>query len=135
MRRGDEPMRAEDQLFMSGLPKYCDMVMKGGITSGVVYPTAVCELAKQYQFKNIGGASAGAIAAAAAAAAEYGRQNGIKNSFEELGKLPNEFGRDNFFRVSSRRMEQRNGSSRQSFRFPRQSPRFQLHSWAFCEIF
>src|SRR6187200_3402613 len=32
-----------------GKPKYCDMVMKGGITSGVVYPTAICELAGQYQ--------------------------------------------------------------------------------------
>ena len=35
--------------------QYCDVVMKGGITSGVVYPGAVCELAKSYQFKNIGG--------------------------------------------------------------------------------
>jgi len=73
-------------------PKYCDMVMKGGITSGVVYPTAICELATQYQFRNIGGASAGAIAAAAAAAAEFGRQNGVADSFEQLGKLPEEFG-------------------------------------------
>jgi len=81
---------------VDGLPKYCDMVMKGGITSGVVYPTAVCELAGQYQFKNIGGASAGAIAAAAAAAAEYGRQNSVKDSFEQLGKLPDEFGQPDF---------------------------------------
>ena len=42
--------------------KYCDIVMKGGVTSGVVYPGAVCELAKHYQFKSIGGASSGAIA-------------------------------------------------------------------------
>lgn len=27
----------------------CDMVMKGGITSGVVYPLAVCELARAYK--------------------------------------------------------------------------------------
>ena len=40
-----------------------DMVMKGGITSGVVYPLAVCELAKQYRFRNLGGSSAGGIAA------------------------------------------------------------------------
>jgi len=47
--------------------------MKGGITSGVVYPPAIFELSKKYRFRGIGGASAGAIAAAVAAAAEYGR--------------------------------------------------------------
>lgn len=52
--------------------KYCDLVMKGGITSGIVYPNAVLELAKQYRFKNIGGTSAGAIAAAITAAAAVG---------------------------------------------------------------
>src|SRR5215218_6866138 len=51
----------------------CDIVMKGGITSGVIYPLAVCELAKVYRLRSVGGASAGAIAAAAAAAAEVGR--------------------------------------------------------------
>ncbi|WP_164019160.1 patatin-like phospholipase family protein [Pyxidicoccus trucidator] len=52
----------------------CDLIMKGGVTSGVVYPPAILELALKYRFHSIGGASAGAIAAAAAAAAEYGRQ-------------------------------------------------------------
>lgn len=52
--------------------KECDLVMKGGITSGVVYPAAVEALAGTYRFCNIGGASAGAIAAAITAAAEYG---------------------------------------------------------------
>jgi Patatin-like phospholipase len=56
--------------------RICDLVMKGGVTSGVVYPLALCELAKTYRFKNIGGTSAGAIAAAAAAAAEDGRRHG-----------------------------------------------------------
>jgi hypothetical protein len=51
----------------------CDIVMKGGITSGVIYPLAVCELAQTYRLRSVGGASAGAIAAAAAAAAEVGR--------------------------------------------------------------
>ncbi|MBO9706615.1 MAG: patatin-like phospholipase family protein [Caulobacter sp.] len=51
----------------------CDLIMKGGITSGVVYPYALLELGKSYRFKSIGGASAGAIAAAFAAAAEYAR--------------------------------------------------------------
>jgi predicted acylesterase/phospholipase RssA len=51
----------------------CDIVMKGGITSGVIYPLAVCQLAQAYRLRSVGGASAGAIAAAAAAAAEVGR--------------------------------------------------------------
>ena len=49
--------------------EYCDVVMKGGITSGIVYPNAVLALAERYKFKNIGGTSVGAIAAAACAAA------------------------------------------------------------------
>ena len=72
--------------------KFCDIVMKGGITSGVAYPLAVCELARNYSFKNIGGASAGAIAAAAAAAAEYSRRTGRAredgSGFVGLSKLP-----------------------------------------------
>ena len=38
--------------------KYCDLVMKGGITSGIVYPNAALALARDYRFKNIGGTSA-----------------------------------------------------------------------------
>jgi len=52
--------------------RYCDLVMKGGITSGIVYPNAVLALAREFRFKNIGGTSAGAIAAAATAAAALG---------------------------------------------------------------
>jgi predicted acylesterase/phospholipase RssA len=63
----------------------CDIVMKGGITSGVVYPHAVCDFAKTYRFRNVGGTSAGAIAAAATAAAEYGRAGG---GFNKLAALP-----------------------------------------------
>lgn len=63
----------------------CDIVMKGGITSGVVYPFAVCEVARSYRFRSIGGTSAGAIAAAATAAAEYGREKG---GFSKLARLP-----------------------------------------------
>jgi len=70
--------------------RLCDLVMKGGVTSGVVYPLAVCELAKLYSFKSIGGTSAGAIAAAATAAAEYARRTGAPASvgFELLKTLP-----------------------------------------------
>lgn len=69
---------------------YCDLVMKGGITSGIVYPPLVAELSAHYQFKNIGGTSAGAIAAAATAAAEYRRrQGGSTATFPKgLGELP-----------------------------------------------
>ena len=63
--------------------------MKGGITSGVVYPHAVCELALTYRFRNVGGTSAGAIAAAATAAAEYGRE---REGFNELAELPHWLG-------------------------------------------
>jgi len=62
----------------------CDVVMKGGITSGVVYPRAIARLAAHYRLRSVGGASAGAIAAAAAAAAEYGRATG---GFERLRGL------------------------------------------------
>lgn len=52
----------------------CDVIFRGGITSGVVYPGFVRTLARKYRFRSVGGASAGAIAAALTAAAEYGRQ-------------------------------------------------------------
>lgn len=63
----------------------CDVVMKGGITSGIVYPKAVLSLARQYRFRDVGGASAGAIAAAITASAEFGRASG---GFEKLAKIP-----------------------------------------------
>ena len=52
-----------------------DLTMEGGTTSGVVYPLAICELATDFRFRNVGGASAGAIAAALTAAAELGRSS------------------------------------------------------------
>ncbi len=72
---------------------FCDLVMKGGVTSGVVYPAAIAGLAKRYRLRNIGGASAGAIAAAAAAAAEHGRQRaGTDAGFRRLEVLADELG-------------------------------------------
>ena len=58
----------------------CDLVMKGGITSGVVYPSAIRTIAARYRFRNLGGASAGAIAAVAAAACEFRRNNGVEDA-------------------------------------------------------
>ena len=73
---------------------FCDLVMKGGITSGVVYPSAVAGLAERYRLRNIGGASAGAIAAGAAAAAEYARQkHGTDAGFRKLAGLAEELGK------------------------------------------
>ena len=57
-------------------PLECDIVMKGGLSSGVVYPEAVVRLAERYRFRGIGGTSAGAIAAVGLAAAEHGRADG-----------------------------------------------------------
>src|SRR5437763_16852596 len=65
----------------------CDLVMKGGITSGIVYPPAIFELKKNYFFRNIGGTSAGAVAAVGAAAAEFDRDGG---GFDRLLALANE---------------------------------------------
>jgi predicted acylesterase/phospholipase RssA len=70
--------------------------MKGGITSGVVYPKAVVTLAQQFRLKNIGGTSAGAIAAAAAAAAEFAKQTGAETGgYDLLAKLPELLGTKN----------------------------------------
>jgi len=73
--------------------KKCDIVMKGGITSGIVYPKAVTRLAQEYSFQSIGGTSAGAIAAAVTAAAEYRRRKGT-DVFPEVDKIPGWLGED-----------------------------------------
>lgn len=62
----------------------CDMIMKGGITSGVVYPYAVLEIATRHRLRSLGGTSAGAIAAAFAAAAEYARRGGDPGGYVRL---------------------------------------------------
>lgn len=74
--------------------RFCDLVMKGGITSGVVYPKAIELLSHQYRFKSIGGTSAGAIAAVVTAAAEYQRRRtGSRAGFDLLAGLPTELQR------------------------------------------
>lgn len=67
----------------------CNVIMKGGITSGVIYPRALSEFAKTYRFRSLGGASAGAIGAAFGAAAEHGRATG---SFDRLDQIPQALG-------------------------------------------
>lgn len=75
--------------------KMCDLVMKGGITSGIVYPPAVLALKENYHFGSIGGTSAGAIAAAGTAAAEYNREHG---GFDQLEAMRNWLGEGNHLR-------------------------------------
>ena len=74
------------------IDSYCDLVLTGGVASGVVYPWAVVELARAYRFRNIGGTSVGAMAAALAAAAEYGRRTGAEAPFEPLRRMPASLG-------------------------------------------
>jgi predicted acylesterase/phospholipase RssA len=89
LRFGDDMTTLEQKPHHDSPKRVCDIVLKGGITSGVVYPLALVSLAKEYRFSSIGGTSAGAIAAAAAAAAEYGRQiDGA--GFERLARIPEE---------------------------------------------
>ena len=66
------------------IDRYCDLVLTGGVTDGVIYPWAILELARFYRFKNIGGTSVGAMAAALTAAAEYARRQGFLSGFNEL---------------------------------------------------
>lgn len=79
----------------SVLPSECDIVMEGGVTSGVVYPSFVARLATRFTLRSIGGTSVGAVAAVAAAAAQY-RRNASRASggtladdgFGKLEQLP-----------------------------------------------
>lgn len=75
-----------DKMNFSNPERECDLVMKGGITSGIVYPRIVLKLASEgkYRFRNVGGTSAGAIAAAMMAAAEFGRETDGFQKFQEL---------------------------------------------------
>lgn len=75
------------------IDRYCDLVMKGGIASGVVYPEAIAKLSHYYRFQSIGGTSAGAIAASVTAAAEYQRRlTGSRAGFDLLKQLPTKLG-------------------------------------------
>ena len=74
-------------------PCECDMVMKGGITSGVVYPQAILRLARKYRFRALGGGSVGALVAALTAAAELARGD---SGFERLDNKRDELSSDGF---------------------------------------
>lgn len=96
------------------LPSECDVIMEGGVTSGVVFPTFISGLARRFTLRSIGGTSVGAVAAVAAAAAQFNRnatllnttRNGtrlIDDGFEKLAGIPkwlqesSTLGRSNLF--------------------------------------
>jgi len=58
----------------------CDLVMRGGIASGLVYPRAIAKLAETYDFRSIGGTSVGAIAATGTS--QQNRARPLSNAFE-----------------------------------------------------
>jgi predicted acylesterase/phospholipase RssA len=87
-----EPLDAANQ---PPIDRYCDLVLTGGVTDGVIYPWAVLELARAYRFKNIGGTSVGALAAALTASAEYARRQGFLSGFNEVVlKIPRKLAED-----------------------------------------
>jgi deferrochelatase/peroxidase EfeB/predicted acylesterase/phospholipase RssA len=89
---GTRPQHGASQTKTDTAPndRFCDIVMEGGVTSGIIYASAVAELAKSYRFSSIGGSSIGAFAAALTAAAEYSRRHGSNVGFELMEKLPTE---------------------------------------------
>jgi len=68
--------------------RFCDIVMEGGVTSGIIYASAVAELARHYRFESIGGSSIGAFAAVLTAAAEYNRRRSCLDGFQLMEDLP-----------------------------------------------
>jgi predicted acylesterase/phospholipase RssA len=87
---------ADDEVRGSYMRHSVDLTMRGGTTSGVVYPLAVCEVASRFRVRNVGGASAGAIAAAVTAAAEVGRSSQLPA--EDYAPLSEEERRDGHVR-------------------------------------
>ena len=88
-RKPAESRRDQDaSLDTAPADRFCDIVMEGGVTSGIIYASAVAELAKHYRFESIGGSSIGAFAAALTAAAEYNRRRSSLDGFQLMEDLP-----------------------------------------------
>src|SRR3712207_4426651 len=90
------PAVVSDRTDIGTPERECDLVMKGGITSGVVYPKAISRISNSYRFRNVGGASAGAIAAVVAAACEHRRNRGRLDAFRVLEEVGAEISRQGF---------------------------------------
>lgn len=77
------------------VPDECDVVMEGGVTSGIVYPSFVARLSERFRLRSIGGTSVGAVAAVAAAAAQFRRNlDGSADGFTRLAAIPVELQQD-----------------------------------------
>jgi deferrochelatase/peroxidase EfeB/predicted acylesterase/phospholipase RssA len=95
--------------------RFCDIVMEGGVTSGIIYSSAVAELAKHYRFKSIGGSSIGAFAAALTAAAEYRRRNGSFEGFKAIAEVPDKLAAEDGGKTRLLRMFRPQDSTRRLF--------------------
>jgi hypothetical protein len=76
---------------MADTTRPCSVVLEGGVTSAVIYASLLARLSKHYAFRQLGGASSGAVAATAAAAAEFARRHGADQpnaSFQLLDQFP-----------------------------------------------
>jgi predicted acylesterase/phospholipase RssA len=75
----------------------CDLVLKGGVANGVVYPSAIHAVSRAFDLRAIGGTSAGTVAAALAAAAQYRRLTDADDpeaGFARLAALPSQLAKD-----------------------------------------
>jgi predicted acylesterase/phospholipase RssA len=111
---GNAPRDAIDPMDAPA-DRFCDVVMEGGVTSGIIYASAVVELARHYRFQSIGGSSIGAFAAALAAAAEYRRRNGSGDGFKELAQLPGQLAQEINGRTQLERLFQPQPKTRRLF--------------------
>ncbi len=98
-----------------GADHFCDLVLTGGVASGVVYPWAIVELARHFRFRNIGGSSVGAMAAALAAASEYGRRNNVPYPFEVLRRVPGALAEERAGRTKMLRLFQPSAAGQRLF--------------------
>jgi predicted acylesterase/phospholipase RssA len=104
----------------------CDLIMKGGITSGILYPPAICRIAEEFHLVGIGGTSAGAIGACAAAAAEYRRRQFDDGAgFELVERLPEMLAGEG--RLTG--LFRPDGSTRQAFGFFMDALTLEQRSW------
>jgi hypothetical protein len=101
---------------LSALKLQCDLVMRGGITSGLVYPRAIAKLAETYNFRSIGGTSAGAIAAAGTAAAALGVKTGQGHFQTRFKQLPEELSEEKDGKTVLERLFQPQPGTRRLFR-------------------
>lgn len=59
------------------------MILKGGVSSGLIYPEFIFQIRKAINISGFAGSSAGAIAAALGACAEYAWKNGDEEAYEK----------------------------------------------------